>query len=247
MIAQSRFLLTSVLACAAIAFAAPAVAEGADVAEVDTYRFGGTFARLQAPSPAVCAAFCTEDDRCEAWSHAPETIEGAPQCELKRVPGRAENRPGYTSGIAGFHQVGALRDEAGSFVQAVRRNTATMGMRARDPVFPEGYRAVSSGIEVEDLLGGSKPASTPPQRSTPPRIAPPPVNRYAPLQIVQAQPSAGTLGGPSVSSGFASSSTDSYDLGSSSSQAGGGQVILARPTSNAQDPAFYYDDDDGDF
>lgn len=254
--ATSRLSLASLLAASVMAFAMPAGAEGADSAEIDTYRFGGTFARMEASSPAVCAALCTEDNRCEAWSHAPQMIDVEPQCELKRTQGRAENRPGYTSGIAGFHQVGALRDEVGTVVQPDRRNTGRAGMRSSIQAFPQGYSPVSEGIEVEELLGAGGAAK--PTAQTRSVSSPKPETRnadpYAPMQVVLARPSAGKYGGTSDTTSYGTSySSRSYPSRttgstvspsySSPSSGSGGQVIQARPSSSGPDPSFYEDDD----
>lgn len=255
MLAASRLSLASLIAAAALAIASPAGAQGADSAEIDTYRFGGTFARLDAASPAMCAALCTEDNRCEAWSHAPQRIDAAPQCELKRTQGQTENRPGYTSGIAGFHQVGALREEVGTVVRTERRNTAGTAIRDRSQVFHEGYRPVSHGFEVEELLGAggnAKPAAAPRPTSVP-KPVPLDADPYAPMQIVQSRPSVGKYGGTASFGGYGTSSSGNTGYNSNArttvppsyspnSQGSGGQVIQARPTSNARDPSFYTED-----
>jgi hypothetical protein len=240
------------LALAAMAQAQPAAGQAADSAEVNTYRFGGTYARVAAETPAVCAALCNEEHVCEAWSHAARTLQGPPMCELKSVHGRAETRPGYTSGIAGFHQVGALRNELGASAQPDRRATAVLGPGARSQAVGETYRPVSGGIEVDELLGASNRALAPPARqparaSSPARVLADP---YAPKSV---RVSTGLSG--KLSSGASSYQAPSNQYspppsrrmgasapGSSSSSSGSGQMIQARPTTNTK-PANFYEDD----
>ncbi|MEL6569674.1 MAG: PAN domain-containing protein [Pseudomonadota bacterium] len=243
----SRPLLTVAAAVAAFTCVGTASAQGENSAEVDTYRFGGTFARIAASTPAVCAALCVEDNRCEAWSHSPPMIDARPQCELKRTQGRAENRPGFTSGIAGFHQVGALRQELGATLQAERRNTTRVGMRARMNVFSDGYTPVSTGIEVDALLGASAQRNLSQRAPTQTRNAAP-SNSFAPKRVSIARALTGKYSGPLDGSYSDDASTNDYSRSRSSSNGqtsyatgGGGQVILAQESST-RDSSFYEDD-----
>ncbi|MEM9738694.1 MAG: PAN domain-containing protein [Pseudomonadota bacterium] len=243
MILVLRPVCFSVFVGLALALVGPVSAQGKDSAETDTYRFGGTFARIAAETPAVCAALCVEDNRCEAWSHSPALIGSSAQCELKRTQGRAENRPGFTSGIAGFHQVGALREEVGATVKVDRRNSTRTGLRARAQVFPENYRPVSEGLEVAGLLGAPNRATgttLSPAPAVPVRQDVAPSNPYAPTRIHLASPITGKITG----SGSATTSSPIYedDFDYDESHGAGNQVILARDSSASRDSSFYEDD-----
>ncbi|MCI4646342.1 MAG: hypothetical protein MRY64_16295 [Hyphomonadaceae bacterium] len=136
---SAAFLLAGLL------LALPASAELVS-AEVDTYRFGGTFVRHAAEDARACAALCEASDRCLAWSQvSPEESRGA-ACELKASLGRAEFRPGYLSGVSGVHQVAA--------------RPAPISESPAESSFANGYQPVSLGMKIDELLGASKASDT---------------------------------------------------------------------------------------
>ncbi len=68
------------------------------------YYFGGTYRRLLADTPESCAALCSADARCLAWSQLPQGPESAAVCELKRNGGLPEARPLAVSGRSPRHE-----------------------------------------------------------------------------------------------------------------------------------------------
>ncbi|MEL6754201.1 MAG: PAN domain-containing protein [Pseudomonadota bacterium] len=225
---------------ALVALAMPAAAQlGSDSAEVGVYRFGGTYVRVPAESPAVCAALCVEDGAlCQAWSHVPALSASGPHCELKSLQGRTESRPGYTSGIAGFHQVGALRDELGTSAQPEWRATNRAGLRQRGSALPDTFGPASPSRDTDELLGrGPAPTAgrTSPSRRNVASSSPSSSGGlYAPKQV--------RLTSVGLSKYTPPAEASSNTRRSSGSSSGGGQRIEAQPTRAPKSADFYSDD-----
>lgn len=149
----------------ACAIALPTAAESAFVGEPDVYRFGGTYTREVAPTAQMCAILCHQDQRCMAWSHGTVLADDARACELKSALGRAEPRPGFTSGIDAMFR--APEPPRAAPVTATRRQSETTGLRLRFAGVWENYEPVSADLEVDELAGGAN--NTPPrsQRTAP--------------------------------------------------------------------------------
>lgn len=64
------------------------------VGDTNIARPGGSFATVEATSPAVCARACADDTLCMAWSFE------ANSCELKAIVPVAISRDGVISGVS---------------------------------------------------------------------------------------------------------------------------------------------------
>lgn len=84
-----------------LAMAAP---DAAVHMEADTYRAANTYESMRSAGTQACAAACTEDQRCAAWTVTPPTFRLGPRCELKTSAGQSVSRPGYVSGLSGMTQ-----------------------------------------------------------------------------------------------------------------------------------------------
>lgn len=99
-----KSLLVAACLAAPMAMADPALKGGPQPADMiiepDTYRFGYPYHSTRGESVEQCAALCTREARCSAWSLTPATFQIGPRCELKRKVGKAERQPGAVSGLA---------------------------------------------------------------------------------------------------------------------------------------------------
>ena len=68
--------------------------------EKNTYRYGGTYSKVQTNSATSCAALCSRESVCRSWSFQRATRGlGPATCELKAVVGKSVKNPLMTSGI----------------------------------------------------------------------------------------------------------------------------------------------------
>jgi len=69
--------------------------------EADSQRFGATYARHQAQTPAACLAMCVRDAGCRAWTYVkPGHQTEAGLCELKSAAPPAARNLCCVSGVA---------------------------------------------------------------------------------------------------------------------------------------------------
>ncbi len=69
--------------------------------EADSQRFGATYARLSAQTPAVCLALCVRDGSCRSWTYVkPGHQSEAGLCELKSAAPPASRNLCCVSGMA---------------------------------------------------------------------------------------------------------------------------------------------------
>lgn len=158
---------SALLSAASFLLALPAAAELV-AAELDTYRFGATFARFAADDAEACAALCEATARCMAWSQVSAEEASGAACELKAAPGRPEFRPGYLSGLSGIHDASPAPTRAAA--------------SAAPQVDMGGYQPVSAGLEVNELLGGADGSGASAIRR--PAPAPATSQSYAPRSVV---------------------------------------------------------------
>lgn len=68
--------------------------------EIDTYRFGATYASRPGSSVLACETTCGDDLACAAWSFVEAYGAADARCDLKRSAGRAEENLLATSGLS---------------------------------------------------------------------------------------------------------------------------------------------------
>lgn len=79
--------------------AAPASAQ--TLMEADSQRFGATYLRQPAKTPAACLALCLRDGTCRAWTYIKPGHQGeAGLCELKSAAPPAARNLCCVSGVA---------------------------------------------------------------------------------------------------------------------------------------------------
>lgn len=92
-------MMRVVLGLAHLVLAAPAFAK---TVEVDTVRFGATYARFEPIDVPACAQACAGDGRCLAWTVVAAGLQGPRAvCELKAAPAPASPSPCCVSGLKG--------------------------------------------------------------------------------------------------------------------------------------------------
>lgn len=70
--------------------------------EADTNRFGGDYQRstMSTNDPTVCAYWCSQDQRCKAYTYVPPGVQGnAPVCWFKNSVPERTGSPGLVSGV----------------------------------------------------------------------------------------------------------------------------------------------------
>lgn len=180
---QVKLPSKSSLVCVALAvgFGSTASADSLLI-EVDTHRFGGTYALVRADSAERCAQLCGLDGQCMAWSWssaAPETES----CEFKSRLGRSQSRPGWYSGtpLSAAPLAAAVDTPTPTQRGAELRTSHTL----LDP-FSQPYRSVSEGVELAELLGGPEASAVPAasaRRRPVPRPAATVQQTYRPRQV----------------------------------------------------------------
>lgn len=132
--------LQALLAAAAIAAIAASAYAADEVGERDVARPGGVYTTVNTSDAAVCAALCTRDDICMAW-----TLTSAGVCELKAV---APNPVQMTGAVSG------LSPRAPDFLRRIGvAPAAPQQLAAATPA--EHHRRRSNEEAEQALLGGA--------------------------------------------------------------------------------------------
>lgn len=152
--------------------------------EAGTYRYGGTYSKVQSSSASSCAALCAQERVCRAWSFQRATRGlGSATCELKAVVGKAVKNPLMTSGINPL--IASQGQARAPQVAPVRQAGTLLGAPQQSPV-----RTVIRNNPVRSLPQAPRPL-TPVQTFTPPpqpAPAPAPVIRRAPSPVFTPAP-----------------------------------------------------------
>lgn len=150
--------------------------------ETGTYRYGGTYSKIQTNSAASCAALCAQESVCRSWSFQRATKGfGSATCELKAIVGNAVKNPLMISGI---NPVIARQAQTG--VGPV----ATAPVRQPEALLGAAQSSPSSTI-VRNTVPRALPAAPrplPPVQNSRPAPLPAPVVQAAPARPIAPAP-----------------------------------------------------------
>ena len=151
--------------------------------EIETYRFGGTYAAGPGTTVQACEAACGEDLACKAWSFIDAYGSAQARCEMKRSAGRAEENLLATSGLspalkAGFLGTPAVADpvDRSQLIGDANSVAAPKDIRLMASVPVLTYRPVEPLTEATQTSAGIQLPVTQPSIS------------FTPVATVQAAP-----------------------------------------------------------